>query len=141
MHLVFGTKDRAPFLAAEIRGELLAYATGTLKNIGCPVVQIGGTADHVHVLFDISRTLSLSQVVEKVKTSSSKWIKGKGERYVRFAWQAGYGAFSVGPAVVAAVVRYIRGQEEHHRSNTFQDEFRRLCREAGVELDERYVWD
>lgn len=139
VHAVFSTKDRTPWLISEIRRELHPYLVGVLANIGCPSIQTGGVEDHVHILFRLSRTASLSQVIEKAKSSSSKWMKTKG--VPNFAWQAGYGAFSVGPGEANRIVAYIRGQEEHHRNVSFQDELRGLLREAGLEFDERYLWD
>jgi len=139
IHVVFSTKDRAPFLTPEIRRELHLYIVGILANIGCPSIQTNGVEDHVHILFRLSRTVPLSQVVEKVKTSTSKWLKTKG--VASFAWQAGYGAFSVGPAETDRIIAYIKGQEDHHRKATFQDELRELLVEAGLEFDERYLWD
>ena len=139
LHLVFSTKNRTPWLSPEIRGELYPYLAAVLRNNGCAPLQIGGVEDHVHILFVLPRTVTAAQVVEKTKTSSSKWAKGKG--VPEFAWQAGYGVFSVGPTEQEAVVKYIQGQEEHHRKQNFQDELRAMLKEAGVVFDERYVWD
>lgn len=139
VHAVFSTKDRTPWLAPAIRHDLHPYIVGVLANIGCPSIQTGGVEDHVHILFRLSRTVTLAQVVEKTKTSTSKWIKPRG--VPGFAWQAGYGAFSVAPTEADRVVAYIRGQDEHHRRVSFQDELRGLLREAGMEFDERYLWD
>lgn len=139
IHLVFSTRDRCPYLTREIREELFPYLGGLFRNIECPVLQIGGVEDHVHILFRLSRTITLAQVVEKTKSSTSKWLKTKG--YHDFAWQAGYGAFSVSQSQAGHVVAYIQGQEDHHRVLSFQDELRALFTEAGIELDERYVWD
>jgi REP element-mobilizing transposase RayT len=101
---------------------------------------MGGVEDHLHLLFQLSRTLTVAQVVEKTKTSTSKWMK---ERWSvsEFAWQAGYGAFSVSPSDLASTVNYIRNQEAHHAKFSFQDEYRELLRLAGVAWDEQYVWD
>lgn len=139
IHLVFSTRDRAPSLTSDIRAELYPYLGGLLRNIDCPMLQIGGVEDHVHILFRMSRTITLAQVVEKTKTSSSKWLKTKGRP--DFAWQAGYGAFSVSQSQVCHVVAYIQRQEEHHRVVSFQDELRQLFADAGIDFDERYVWD
>ncbi len=139
VHLVFSTKDRTPYLTGDIRQELFPYMGGVLRNIECPVLQIGGVEDHVHVLLRLSRTVSLAQVVEKTKTSTSKWIKTKGPS--EFAWQAGYGAFSIGQGESEGVIRYIQGQAEHHRTVSFQEELRALFLEAGIAFGERYVWD
>jgi REP element-mobilizing transposase RayT len=139
VHLVFSTKNRTEWLAPRVRDELCAYLVGILKNIGCTPVQVGGHVDHVHLLFALARTKSMAQVVEEVKTGSSKWIKTKG--VLSFAWQSGYGVFSVSMSDVSNVVEYVRNQEEHHKVVSFMDEFRALMKEAEIEIDERYVWD
>lgn len=112
-----------------------------LKNHGCTVVQVGGVEDHIHLLFSLSKTLSVSATVEKLKTSSSKWIKVRWPEQSSFCWQAGYGAFSVGNRDLDSASRYISGQEEHHRKQSFQEEYRELLEMAGIPFDERYVWD
>jgi putative transposase len=141
VHLIFSTKNREPVLVPEIRSELHSYLAGVLREEQCPALQVGGVADHVHLLFGLSRTLAVAQVVEQVKTSSSKWIKPKGAVFAEFHWQAGYGAFSVSQSNAAAVAQYIRNQEEHHRKLTFQEEYRRFLKRYQVDYDERYVWD
>jgi REP element-mobilizing transposase RayT len=139
IHLVFSTRDRVPSLTNDVRQELFPYLGGLFRNIDCPVLQIGGVEDHVHILFRMSRTITLAQVVEKTKTSTSRWLKTKGK--ADFAWQAVYGVFSVSQSQADLVIAYIQRQEEHHRVVSFQDELRQLFAEAGVEFDERYVWD
>jgi REP element-mobilizing transposase RayT len=139
VHIVYSTKDRTPNLRREIRAELFPYTGGILRHIECPLLQIGGIEDHVHMLIRLPRTMTLAQVVEKTKTSTSKWLKTKG--LPDFAWQAGYGAFSIGANDIDRTVRYIQSQEEHHRKMSFQDELRALMAEAGLEMDERYAWD
>ena len=116
-----------------------AYLAGILQNLQCPSIQIGGTADHVHTLFSLTRTRSIAEVVEELKKSSSRWMKQQGVK--RFSWQAGYGAFSINESQVRTVVRYISGQEDHHRRLSFQDEFRRFLARYEVTYDERYIWD
>lgn len=139
VHLVFSTKNREPFIATEHRDKMFNYLGGTLNAIGCPVIRVGGMADHVHLLFVLGRTHSVSKVVEEVKKESSKWAKE--HLSPGFYWQHGYGAFSVSPSNVEKVKAYIENQEDHHRKSTFQDEFRELLRRHGIEWDERYVWD
>jgi REP element-mobilizing transposase RayT len=141
VHLVFSTKDRAPVLTPLIRAELHPYLDAVLTDNNCPSLQVGGVADHLHMLFGLSRSLSIADVVEIVKVGSSKWIKTKGEDFGRFQWQTGYGAFSVSQSNADDVVRYIRNQEEHHRRMTFQEEFRRFLELHRIEYDERNVWD
>lgn len=138
VHLVFSTKGRSPLLTAEIRQDLFAYLAATLRNHGCPTLEVGGVADHVHLLFSLSRTLTIAQAAEKVKSGSSKMLKSK---IPEFAWQGGYGAFSVSAKDRASVMAYIRNQEGHHQSTSFQEEFRSLLIEFGVAYDERYLWD
>ncbi len=139
VHLVFSTKNRTEWLTPHIREELLPYCVGVLKNQGCPPLQVGGYLDHIHLLFSLSRTISISTIVEELKTGSSKWLKTMGVPH--FAWQNGYAAFSVSPHDVPSVVNYIQNQQEHHKIVSFMDEFRALMLEAGIEIDEKYVWD
>lgn len=139
LHLVFSTKHRRPALIDTVGEELHPYLAGTLNALKCPPIQVGGVEDHVHLLFRMSRTKTIAEVVEGLKTGSSKWLKTKG--IPDFAWQSGYGIFSVGNGDLDTVVSYIRNQTEHHAKVSFQDEFRRLLREEGLEFDERYVWD
>ena len=124
-----------------VRGPLHAYLATVLKNQDCPALTIGGTSDHAHLLFRLSKNLALAEVVEKVKTTSSKWLKTQARTLQSFHWQKGYGGFSVSPAEVDSVAAYIEGQEEHHRGVSFQDEYRRFLKEYGVEYGERWLWD
>jgi len=140
IHLVFSTKNREPLIPREVRPKLHSYLTGILRNLKSPSLQVGGVADHVHLLFALGRTISQSTLVEEVKTNSSIWMKAEGS--VRdFAWQAGYGAFSIGESQSEAVIRYIQNQEQHHRRMTFQEEFRKFLARYQVAYDEKYVWD
>ena len=142
LHIVFSTKHREPLLEdADFRDKTHGYLKGTLENRGCPRLKIGGVADHVHLLCRLSQNLGIVDLIRDLKRDSSKWIKEQNPRLGDFHWQTGYGAFSVSPGHVDALCDYIAHQEEHHRQETFQDEFRRLCRKYGVAIDERYVWD
>ncbi|HVU99752.1 MAG TPA: IS200/IS605 family transposase [Verrucomicrobiae bacterium] len=141
IHLVFSTKNRERVLTAEIQAELHPYLAGVLDNLECAAVQAGGADDHVHLLFGLSRTRTVAEVVETVKTSSSKWIKTKGAAFARFHWQSGYGAFSVSQSDADTVIAYIRNQAEHHRRMTFQEEYRRLLERYRIAFDEKFVWD
>ncbi|MEK7867063.1 MAG: IS200/IS605 family transposase [Planctomycetota bacterium] len=140
LHVVFSTKERRPFLHREIEDELYAYLGGTLRNLGSPALVIGGADDHVHILCRLSRTMAVSDLLEEVKKNSSKWIKTKGPGYRDFAWQGGYGVFSVSLSNVEAVKAYISGQREHHHRHTFQEEFLHILHRAGVAYDDRYIW-
>jgi REP element-mobilizing transposase RayT len=140
-HRVFSTKNREAMLTGEVATETHAYTVGVLNGIGCPSIQVGGVSDHVHLFFRLSRTRTIADVVETLKTSSSKWIKTKGSPFSSFHWQSGYGAFSVSQSDVDAVVGYIRDQPEHHKRVSFQEEYRRILDRYQISYDERYVWD
>ena len=141
-HLVFSTKGRAPFLRDwEFRKETHAYLSGACRNLKCPSVIVGGVEDHVHILCRFGKTIEVATLIRELKRESSKWIKEQEPKLSTFHWQGGYGAFSISPSHVAALTEYIRNQEEHHKKETFQEEFRRMCMKFGVEIDERYVWD
>ena len=142
LHIVFSTKDRRPFLTdKEFRGRTDAYLAGISRNLDCPSLIVGGVEDHVHILCRFDKTIEVATLLRELKRDSSKWIKTEQPRLAEFHWQAGYGAFSISPSHVDALKEYILKQEEHHRRESFQDEFRRLCKKYGIEIDERYVWD
>ena len=141
VHVVFSTKDRLPNLDVSIRPALYAYLATVGRNAECECYRVGGVDDHVHLAIRLSRTTTVAELVEELKTSSSKWLKTQGPALSRFAWQRGYGAFSVGPVDLDALVQYIDTQEIHHRKHDFQEEFRALLKKYGVESDERYMWD
>jgi len=142
VHIVFSTKGRAPFLKdRDFRERTHAYLKGICENQESPSLAIGGVTDHVHILCRLSKTGDVSTLVREVKRDSSKWIKANAPRLAEFHWQQGYGAFSVSPSHIKALKQYIADQESHHRTESFQDEFRRLCKKYGAAIDERYVWD
>jgi REP element-mobilizing transposase RayT len=142
VHMVFSTKDRRPMLRDKaVREELHKYLGGILTNLDCQPIVAGGVEDHVHLLCALSRTQGAADVVKEVKRGSSVWLKTKGPELSDFAWQSGYGIFSIGYSQIEAVRGYIAGQEEHHRKVSFQDEFRELLRRYEIEFDEQYVWD
>jgi REP element-mobilizing transposase RayT len=114
---------------------------GILKSLECIPIRINSEPDHVHLLFAMSRTKTLARTVAKIKTGSALWIKNFDPQLRNFHWQSGYGAFSVGESMLPLVVRYIENQEAHHRTRSFQDEFRALCTAYRIRWDERYVWD
>jgi putative transposase len=142
VHAVFSTKDRRPFLRNRVlREELYKYLGGILNHHDCQPIIIGGVEDHVHVLSSLSRTWEAAEMIKEMKRSSSLWLKGKDEGLGEFAWQGGYGIFSIGFSQTGSVRRYIAGQEEHHRKVSFQDEFRLFLKRYEIDFDERYVWD
>ncbi len=138
-HIIFHTKNNVKFIREEIEDELYSYLGGILKNSKSIPFQIGGTSDHIHILCTLPRTMTLAEISEEIKKSSSKWIKTKGAHYRNFYWQEGYGAFSVGWSQVETVKRYIRDQKQHHAKVKFIDEYKRLLDENGIEYDEKYL--
>ena len=141
LHLVYSTKGRRPVLAEDIRDGLHRYAAGVLEQWDSPAILINSVSDHIHILYLHSKNHGPAKIVEEVKVATSKWLKTQGAGYDDFHWQTGYGIFSVSQSNVAAVVRYIANQHEHHRRTTFQDEYREFLRRHEVGYDEQYVWD
>jgi REP element-mobilizing transposase RayT len=140
IHTVFSTKNRNPFLRDRaLREELHGYLGGILTNLDCQPVIVGGVEDHVHLLCVLSRTRNPAEMIKELKRGSSLWLKTKSTDMQDFAWQGGYGIFSVGFSQIGAVRDYIASQEEHHRKVSFQDEFRRLLQRYEIEFDERYL--
>jgi putative transposase len=140
VHLIFSTKNREPLICEAVRPHLNAYIVGILQHLKSPSLQTGGERDHMHILFTLARTLSQADLVEEVKKSSSKWMKAEGAA-PQFAWQAGYGAFSVGESQVEQVISYIQKQAQHHQTVSFQEEYRKFLERYRVVYDERYVWE
>lgn len=140
LHIVFSTKNREPLISAEVQPRLHAYLAGAGNAIACPVIIVGGVADHVHLLMRLSRTITIADALKSLKSESSKWMKSDAD-CPDFAWQAGYGVFSVSASHVEAVTEYIRKQPEHHQRRDFKEEFRELLKRYHVTYDEAYVWD
>ena len=141
-HLIFSTKNREPFLDAEIRPRVHGYFLATLvRDLDSPFVAVGGVADHVHILFDMGKLHAPVKFVEHVKKESSKFVKNLGAPYQKFYWQRGYGMFSVSPTHLDNVESYVRDQEEHYRTRSFQEEYKDFLHRYKIEFDERYVWD
>jgi putative transposase len=141
VHLIFSTKNRERTLPEAVRCDLHSYIGGILRELGCNPVEINTEPDHAHLLFTLCRTVSISTVVGQIKKGSNDWLRTKGAEFLNFYWQGGYGAFSVSQSAVGEVRDYIKGQQEHHKRVSFQDEFRAFLRRYDVEFDERYVWD
>jgi len=141
VHLIFSTKNRLRSIPDDLRDQLHRYAAGIINNHGCHSLLINSVEDHIHVLFDLGRTVTLSKMVQEVKTATSAWIKTKGPQHRLFAWQSGYAGFAVSPGDIRSISDYISGQREHHRRESFQEEYRRFLTEYGIDFDELYVWD
>ena len=138
-HIVFSTKNRDPLIAPPWRNRLHDMLGGCIRRAGGAAIQIGGTADHVHLFAGLRATHCLADFVRDVKRATSAWVHDT-LRVGQFAWQEGYGAFTVSPYDCDELVNYIRTQEEHHRSRTFQDEYREFLKRHEIEFDERYLW-
>ncbi len=137
-HIVFSTKERRRVIADTWREMLHAYIGGILRELGAVARCIGGTGDHVHILARMKATHTLADVVREIKRGSSAWIHEHGVR--KFAWQEGYGAFTVSPSQLSKVEQYVANQVEHHRKKTFEEEYVELLRLSGVEFDDKYLW-
>ena len=142
VHTVFSTKHRQPcFRDERLRSELHHHIGGILNTLKCGPIVVGGVEDHVHILSQLARTCEPAVMVKEVKRVSCLWIKNRYEGLGDFAWQAGYGMFSIGHSQTPTVRDYIVNQQEHHRKRSFQEEFRTLLERYDVDFDERYVWD
>jgi putative transposase len=139
VHVVFSTKNRAPLIDDTVAVGLHAYLAGTARKLDCECFRVGGVADHVHLAMRLAPTRMASKVVSEFKTASSVWMKEHG--VAKFAWQRGYGLFSVGPSDIGELIAYIETQEAHHLKRNFQDEMRAFFEKYHIAFDERYVWD
>ncbi len=141
LHLVFSTKHRQHLIFPPFDKDLFAYMAATCNEFDSPAVQVGGYSNHVHILCKFSRKIPIMTLLQRVKSHSSKWMKTNHNYLQDFFWQDGYAAFSVDYRGVKVVQKYILNQRKHHGEETFQEEFRRLMTEHGIEWDEKYVWD
>ena len=141
LQIVFSTKNREPWLEPDVRPRMHAYLATVCRDLGAELVRVGGVADHVHIVTTLPQTVSQAEFIEQMKKTSSKWIKALDARYRGFFWQRGYGAFSVSLSQLDTVLDYVKAQQQHHRTRTFQEEYRELLRKHGIDFDERYVWD
>ena len=141
VHYIFSTKNRRKMIRSDIRERLWSYIGGIARENKIGVYKIGGTADHIHILVSLSSTMPIAKAVQLIKAGSSGWIRGQGVPFRKFEWQKGYGAFSVSISGKQKTVEYIEQQEEHHRTNTFKDEFIAFWKKHHIEYDEKYIWD
>ncbi len=140
-HLVFSTKHRREFITPDLRDELYPYLGGAIRDEGGILLECGGMPDHVHLLVKLPADLAIATLLRTIKSKSSKWIHERPDFDRRFAWQTGYGAFTVSQSQVDRVRKYIQTQERHHRRATFQEELVSLLKKNQIEYDERYLWD
>ena len=140
-HLIFSTKDREPTLADEVRPRLFEYVGGILKAEGSRLLAAGGMPDHSHWLVSLHQRIAVADALKIIKSCSSKWVHEAFPRHRGFAWQAGYGAFAVSYSNLSKVEAYIRGQADHHRITTYQEEFLAFLKRHKIPYDERYLWE
>lgn len=140
-HVVFSTKNRQGWLHSDIEHRVWAYLGGIARENAMKALEIGGIENHVHLLLGIPPVLAVSKAVQLIKGGSSAWIKQTFPELHEFAWQDGYGAFAVSKSHLVDVAEYIRGQREHHRVKTFEDEYRAFLKKHEIAYDERYVFD
>jgi putative transposase len=139
-HCVFSTKERRKTITEDLHERLWPYIGGIARENKMTAMAIGGVEDHVHLLLSIPSTLSIAKAMQLIKGGSSTWVHETFPEHRQFAWQEGYGAFSVGISQVADTKTYIANQREHHRTTTFQEEFIAFLERHGIEYDPRYVW-
>lgn len=140
-HIVFSTRNRNPLICDEWQPELYAYIGGIIRATNGRLIEIGGVADHVHLLAQFHQSRAPMDMLREIKSSSSRWVNEGKRTRMHFAWQAKYGSFSVSRSAEGAVSRYIRGQAEHHRKRTFKEEFVALLEKHAVEYDKKYLWE
>jgi REP element-mobilizing transposase RayT len=140
IHYVFSTKERQHLILPELRADLWAYMGGIARNSRMKALAVGGTDDHSHILLSLPAATSVAKAVQQIKAGSSLWMHGERSR-PGFAWQEGYGAFSIGKSQVAETIDYILKQEEHHRRFDFQTEFLAFLKKHEIEYDPKYLWD
>ena len=140
-HIIFSTKHRQPILHEEYRSKLHAYMGGILFNLECHSITVGGIEDHVHIGCVITKKYAPIKVLELLKKDSSKWLKTLSPLFRDFHWQDGYGLFSISSSHVIPLRQYIMNQVEHHKNETFQEEFIRLLKKNDVEYNEQYLWE
>jgi len=140
IHYVFSTKNRRKIISPEIKERLWAYMSGIARENNMKTLSVGGTSDHVHILLDLPSTMSVAKAIQLIKGGSSRWISETFPTLSKFAWQEGYGAFSIGVSGIESTIAYIQSQEEHHRARTFEEEFLAFLEKHKIAYDERYVW-
>ena len=140
-HVVYSTKHRRPTITESVRERLYEYIGGIIRGKNGHLIEIGGVADHIHILANFSASIAVADIVRDIKANSAKWANESGVLLERFEWQKGYGAFTVSASRTGAVRRYIQNQPEHHRRVSFEEEFVALLKRHGIEFDPRYLFE
>jgi REP element-mobilizing transposase RayT len=141
LHAIFSTKNRTKLILPEFENELHGYIGSICRNNKSNAYKVGGTENHIHIACTLPRTITVAKLMEEIKKSSSKWIKGKSPRCSMFAWQAGYSVFSLGQSQLDILIRYIQNQKQHHKRKTYKEEVLELLEKYDVQYDEKYLWD
>jgi putative transposase len=141
VHIVFSTKNHSPFIKSNVENELFAYIGGVIRDNGGILMKINASPDHIHILSTLPKNISQSKFLEEIKRNSSLWIKTKGKNYTKFAWQRGYGIFSVSSSGLNSISNYIQNQKKYHQKISFKEELICLLKEFGIDYDEKYLWD
>ncbi len=137
--IVFGTKYRRPTITREYDTELYKYISGIIKNKHCKLYRINGIEDHIHIMSDLHPTVCLSDYIKDIKVASNTWMKDSGKFPEFEGWQEGYRAFTYSIREKDMIINYVKKQKEHHKSENFYDEYKRLLNENGIEFDEKYL--
>lgn len=140
IHITFSTRNREKLINKQFEEKLYSYIAGICKNQNCIPIAVGGYLDHVHILCHLSNTISLSNLMEHIKTHTSKYMKSLSPIFKQFYWQEGYGAFSVSPRDIEKVEAYIKNQRSHHSKKSFQEEYLDFLRSYKIDFDERFIW-
>jgi putative transposase len=139
MHCVFSTRQRQKFISEELQQRLWPFIGGIARENGMKILAIGGTQDHIHMLLSLPATTPIAKAIQLIKGGSSRWVHETFAAHKNFAWQEGYGAFSISVSQIEVTARYIRTQKEHHRNKTFEEEFLTFLKKHGIEYDARHV--
>ena len=139
IHLIFSTKNREKRISTELQRKLWPYMAGIARNHGFEAIKVGGVEEHIHALLLLPATIPLAKAVQILKACSSKWLNDTGSAGKDFAWQEGYGAFSVSASQTDAIVRYIENQGAHHAKRSYEDEFIEFLKKYGVVYDPAHV--
>ncbi len=138
-HCVFSTKERRPYVKPELKERLWPYLGGIAEENGMKPLAVGGVEDHVHLLLSLPSTLAIAKAIQLVKGGSSRWVHDAFPEQRAFAWQEGYGAFTIGVSQVDDTIAYIRRQAEHHRRRSFEEEFLSILKRHGIDCDPKFV--
>ena len=140
-HIIFSTKNREKVIAPDLRPELYAYMGGIIKKAKGVPIAIGGVSDHVHILAKLHQSIAVADVIRDLKSGSSHWVNAHHKVPAHFAWQTKYGSFAVSRSMEEQVAAYIRNQEEHHRTTSFQEEFMAFLRKHDIPFDTHFMWE